>query len=317
MSIKLGFVMDPIAAIKPHKDSSFAMMLAAQRKGWQCYYIAPESLTLVDDTVVAELNPCQVQDTQDDWYTLGQTTTEPLSNLDAVIMRQDPPFNMEYVYTTYLLERSESEGLAVFNKPQSLRDCNEKLYTQWFPELSPETLVSRDMNQFKAFLEKHKTIIVKPLDGMGGASIFRATLGDPNTNVILETLTNHGKEAAMAQRFLPEYVDGDKRILLIDGEAVEFALARIPAAGEGRANMAAGGSYRSQPLTDRDREICTKLGPELRKRGLMFTGIDVIGDCLTEINVTSPTGIRELDKLNNIDIAGQLMDAIERSLAAS
>lgn len=306
--------MDPISGIKPYKDSSFAMMLAAQSKGWEVYYIAPESLTLLDGTIVAELHPTTLRDDNDDWFTLAPASIERLSSLDAVLMRQDPPFDMEYVYITYLLEKAEAEGLLVVNKPASLRDANEKAFTMWFQDYIPDTLIGRDMAQFKRFLEIHKTMIVKPLDGMGGASIFRITEGDPNTNVILETLTNHGKQTAMGQQFLPEYVDGDKRILLIDSKPVPYALARLPAAGEGRANLAAGGTYKGVPLTQRDMDICEHIAPELQERGLIFTGIDVIGDYMTEINVTSPTGIRELDKLFDLDIGGILMDCIDSKL---
>ncbi len=317
MILQLGVVMDPIEHVNPVKDSTLAMLLAAQKRGWRIFTIGIDDLAWKDNRVMARCAPVEVRDDPADWFTLQPPTERPLAEMDIVLMRKDPPFDMEYIYATYLLELAEAEGALVVNRPASLRDANEKAFTLRFPECIPETLVSRSPEDYRQFLEKHETAIVKPLDGMGGASIFRIRRGDPNTNVILETLLAHGARTAMAQRFLPEYVEGDKRILLIDGEPVDYALARLPAAGEGRANLAAGGSYKGVPLSERDRWICARVGPELKRRGLTFTGIDVIGDYLTEINVTSPTCIRELDRLYDLDIAGQLMDCLAGKVAAA
>ena len=316
MILQLGVVMDPIEHINPVKDSTLAMLLAAQKRDWRLFTIGIDDLSWRDGRVMARCAPVEARDDPKDWFTRQPAEERPLGELDIVLMRKDPPFDMEYIYATYLLELAEAEGALVVNRPASLRDANEKAFTLHFPQCIPETLVSRSPEDYRRFLEEHETLIVKPLDGMGGASIFRIARGDPNTNVILETLLAHGSRTAMAQRFLPEYIEGDKRILLIDGEPVDYALARLPAAGEGRANLAAGGSYKGVPLTDRDRWICEQVGPELKKRGLIFTGIDVIGDYLTEINVTSPTCIRELDRIFDLDIAGQLMDCLADKLNA-
>ena len=310
MNIQIGVVMDPIEHIKPHKDSTLAMLLAAQRRGWTTIYIPPSELTLKEGRVFARCSEVEVRDNPHDWFTLAEPKERLLADLDIVLMRKDPPFDMEYIYATYLLELAEAQGVYVANKPASLRDANEKAFAMWFPDCVPETLISRSADEFKKFLQKHQTIIVKPLDGMGGASIFRITAGEPNTNVIIETLLNYGQITAMAQRFLPEYKQGDKRILMIDGKPIDYALARLPAEGEGRANLAAGGTYKGVELTDRDREICQQVGPELKKRGLVFVGLDVIGDYMTEVNVTSPTCIRELDTIYNLDVAGDLMDVL-------
>ncbi len=314
MTVQLGVVMDPIATIQPAKDSTLAMMLAAQRRGWQVYYLPPEGLLLRDGQVQAQAFPATLRDDPADWYTLGAPRPLPLAALDVILMRKDPPFDMEYIYLTYLLEHAERDGVLVVNRPQALRDCNEKFYTTAFPDCIPPTLVGRDRAAFLAFLAEQGRIVVKPLDAMGGASVFRIEQGDPNTNVILETLLAHGRRTALAQRFLPEYTQGDKRILLIDGEPVDYLLARLPAPGEGRANLAAGGSYEGRPLGERERWICRRVGPALRERGVLFAGLDVIGDWLTEINITSPTCIRELDRLYGLDIAGRLLDRIEDRL---
>jgi len=312
----IGVVMDPIAHINIKKDSTFAMLLAARRRGWPVFYMEQQDLWLAEGRVHARMRALEVRDQAVDWFTLGEAMERPLAELDAVLMRKDPPFDMEYLYSTYLLELAEREGCLVVNRPRSLRDANEKLFTAWFPQCCPETVVSRDMARLRRFLGEQQDIVVKPLDGMGGASVFRIRQGDPNTGVILETITQHGKRTVMAQRFLPEYVEGDKRILLVDGEPVPYALARIPASGEARANLAAGGRGEGVPLTERDRWICQQVAPALRERGLLFVGLDVIGDYLTEINVTSPTCIRELDAQYGLDIGGQLMDAIARHLEA-
>ncbi|MDX9767440.1 MAG: glutathione synthase [Ectothiorhodospiraceae bacterium] len=313
-TVRLGVVMDPIAGINIKKDSTFAMLLAAQARGWPLFYMEQGDLFLADGRVHASMRPLSVRDDPNGWFTLGEPETLPLASLDTVLMRKDPPLDLEYFYSTYLLELAEREGCLIVNRPQAVRDANEKLFAAWFPDCCPPLLVTRDMARIRAFLNAQGDIVVKPLDGMGGASVFRLRQNDPNTGVILETSTDHGRRTVMAQRFLPEYVDGDKRILLIDGEPVPQALARIPAAGESRANLAAGGTGVGVDLTERDRFICAQVGPVLRDKGLLFVGIDVIGDYLTEINVTSPTCIRELDKIYGLDIAGTLMDAIARRL---
>lgn len=315
--IRLGMLMDPIGSINIKKDSSFAMLLAAQARGWELLYMEQSDLFLRDGRVYAHLRRLHVQDDPKGWFELGTPHTEPLEKLDILLMRKDPPFDMEYIYTTHLLDRAEAEGVRVVNRPASLRDCNEKLYTAWFPDCCAPTLVTRSDAQLREFLAEHGDIVLKPLHGMGGASIFRVRAGDPNTGVILETLTEHGTRFAMAQRFIPEISAGDKRILMIDGEPVPYALARIPKEGESRGNLAAGGRGEGVELSARDRWICERVGPELRARGLYFVGLDVIGDYLTEINVTSPTCIRELDKIYGLDIAGQLMDCLAAQLAAS
>jgi len=314
MSIKLGVIMDPIDGIKIHKDSTFAMLLAAQARGWQLYYMEQSDLSLRDGEPAARMASLQVVDDPQGWYRLEDPVEQPLAGLDVILMRKDPPFDMEYIYTTYLLERAEQAGVLVVNKPQSLRDANEKLYTAWFPQCCPATLVTRRAEQLRAFLAEHGDIILKPLEGMGGASVFRLSERSANIGVTIELLTDHGKRFVMAQRFIPEISSGDKRILMIDGEPVPYALARIPGKGEVRANLAAGGTGQGVALSERDRWICQQMGPTLKAKGLMFVGLDVIGDYLTEINVTSPTCIRELDRQYGLDIAGQLMEAIHLRL---
>ncbi len=306
--------MDPIDSINIKKDSTFAMMLEAQSRGYSLFYIVQSDLFAKDGIVYASMSPVQVEDNADKWFQLEEAQIRPLHELSAVLMRKDPPFDMEYIYTTYLLELAEQRGCLVVNKPASIRSANEKLFTAVFPDCSPETLVTRDMERIKAFQEELKHIVVKPLDGMGGAMIFQIREGDTNRNVILEAITENGTKTIMAQRFLPEYKLGDKRILVIDGEPFPYGLARIPAEGEGRGNLAAGASYKGVELTKREYEICAKVGPVLKEMGLMFVGLDVIGDYLTEINVTSPTCIRELDTIYSANIAGLLMDAIETKL---
>jgi glutathione synthase len=315
MRTKLGIVMDPIGSIKVHKDSSFAMLLAAQKRDWELFYMEQDDLFLDDDNCYASMQKLTVRDDIHDWYSLSEEHTDVLGKLDVILMRKDPPMNMEFIYSTFLLERAEAQGVLVINNPAAIRTTSEKLYTAWFPQCCPPTRVSRDGGRLKAFLAEHGDIIVKPLDGMGGASVFRIKEGDPNLNVILETITANGQVSAMAQRYIPEITKGDKRILMIDGEPFPHALARIPARGETRGNLAAGARGEGVDLSERDRWICEQVGPALRDQGLMFVGLDVIGDYLTEINVTSPTCIRELDALYNADIAGQLMDSIESRLA--
>jgi glutathione synthase len=306
--------MDPISTIKVHKDSSFAMLLAAQARGWQLFYMEQADLYLQDGRAFASMRRLSVRDQNSDWYEHSKAEEHPLSSLDVVLMRKDPPLDMEFVYTTHILENAELEGVLVVNHPSSLRNCNEKLFTAWFPECCAPSVVSRDPGRLRAFLHQHQDIILKPLDAMGGASIFRVREDDPNISVILETLTELGQRTAMAQKFIPEISRGDKRILMVDGEPVPYALARIPAKGETRGNLAAGGRGEGVELSERDRWICAQTGPQLRERGLMFVGLDVIGDYLTEINVTSPTCIRELDQLYGLDVAGQLMDCIDARL---
>jgi len=313
----LGVVMDPIAAIHVKKDSTLAMLLAAQQRGWAIRYMEQHDLFLRDDAPFARTRALTVFDDPAHWYEFGEARTQPLAELDAILMRKDPPFDIEYVYTTYLLEQAEARGTLVVNNARALRDANEKLYCAWFPQCLPPMLVAREAALLKAFLHQHGEVVVKPLHTMGGRSIFRLRDGDPNTNVVLETMTEHGTRFTMAQKYLPEIVNGDKRILLVDGEAVPYALARIPTEGEFRGNLAAGGKGVGVPLTERDRWICAQLAPRLRADGLLFVGIDVIGDYLTEINVTSPTCIRELDKLYGLDIGGQLIEAIEQRLATT
>lgn len=315
MAFSLGVVMDPIGSIKTHKDSTFAMLLEAQRRGCPLWYMQQGDLSLRDGRCEAHMRPLVVRDDPTDWFSLGESKTVFLDTLDVVLMRKDPPFDMEYVYTTYLLEQAEARGTLLVNRPAALRDANEKLYTAWFPEVCPPTLVSRRHADIVAFVELHRDVIIKPLDGMGGASIFRIRHDDPNRNVIIETLTDHQRRFAMAQRFIAEIRDGDKRILVVDGEAVPYALARIPGAGETRGNLAVGGSGVGVALSDNDRKIVETVAPRLREQGILFAGLDVIGDFLTEVNVTSPTCIRELDGLYGLNISAILMDRIEQKLA--
>ncbi|NJN46019.1 MAG: glutathione synthase [Candidatus Competibacteraceae bacterium] len=316
MSVKIGVVMDSIASINLKKDTTFALLLAAQERGWLLHYFEQSDLYLHDDQAFGRTRLLTVKDDKNDWFSFQQEQELPLATLDIILMRKDPPFDMEYIYTTYLLEQAEAAGTLVVNRPRSLRDANEKLFALSFPRCCPPTLVSREAARLRGFLQQQDDIIVKPLDGMGGASIFRLRRDDPNTNVILETLTSHNQRLSMAQRYIPEIaLTGDKRILLIDGEPVPYALARHPASGETRANLAAGGRGEGVPLTERDRWICAQVAPKLREMGLLFVGLDVIGDYLTEINVTSPTCARELNAQFGLDIGAQLMDSIAALIA--
>ncbi len=314
MSINLGIVMDPINTIKISKDSSFAMLLEAQRRSWNLWYMEMNDLFLLENQPMARMKQLRVQDDPLRWFEFTSEKTAPLSSLDTILMRKDPPFNMEYIYATYLLEQAEARGSLIVNRPSALRDANEKLYTSWFPGCTPPTLVSRNYRDFNSFLEKYEDIILKPLGGMGGESIFRLHQGDPNTNVILETLTTKQTRYAMAQKFIPEISAGDKRILVIDGEAIPWALARVPRAGENRGNLAAGGNAHGVELGERDHWIVNQVAPRLKEAGILFAGLDVIGDYLTEVNVTSPTCIRELDAIYNLNISAVLMDRIEKKL---
>lgn len=315
--IKLGIVMDPISEINIKKDSSFAMLMAAQERGYQLFYMEMADLAMVNGVAMANMRPLTVFNDASKWFELGEAKDTPMSELDVILMRKDPPFDTEFIYATYMLERAEEQGVLIVNKPQSLRDANEKLFTAWFSEFTPETIVTRDAKRIRAFHQAKGDIILKPLDGMGGTSIFRVKQDDPNLGVIIETLTSYGQQYAMAQAFIPEITQGDKRILVVDGEPVPYALARIPMKGETRGNLAAGGSGVAQPLSDSDWAIARAIGPELKKRGLIFVGLDVIGDKLTEINVTSPTCIREIQAAFDVDITGMLMDAIEARVKAS
>lgn len=316
MTISIGVVMDPVESINIKKDSTFAMMLEAQTRGWELYYMEQGDLFLRDDRAYARMRRLQVEENPQTWFQFLSDEAAPLDELDVILMRKDPPFDMEYVYTTYLLEKAEERGVLVVNSPSSLRDCNEKLFTAWFSQCCTPTLVTRNHHRILAFMEEQRDIILKPLGGMGGTSIFRAREGDPNINVIIETLTNSGKHYAMAQKFVPEISQGDKRILMIDGEPVPYVLARIPKKGETRGNLAVGGRGEGRPLSDQDRWIALQVGPALKKRGILFAGLDVIGDYLTEINVTSPTCIRELDAQFGLNISADLLDRIEEKLEA-
>ena len=316
-TINLGVVMDPIASINPKKDSTLAMLLEAQSRDWTLYYMEQGDIFLRDGKAHAKMQQITVSNDPHTWFELGQSILGPLAELDVILMRKDPPFDMEYIYTTYFLEHAEEDGVLVVNKPQGLRDVNEKAYTTWFPECCAPTLITRNADQLREFLYEHGDIIFKPLDAMGGASVFRIRENDPNINVIIETITQRETRFVMAQRFIPEISDGDKRILLIDGRPIPFALARMAAPGETRANLAAGGHGEGVPLSERDLWICEQVGPTLRAKGLMFVGLDVIGDYLTEINVTSPTCIRELDAIYDLNISGWLMDCIETKLSGT
>ncbi len=314
MTVRLGVVMDPIGSIHVKKDSTLAMLLEAQARAWEIHYIETGDLGLRDGQPYARLRRLTLQRDRDPWFAFAGEAVLPLRELDAILMRKDPPVDLEYLYATHLLERAEADGVLVVNRPQGLRDANEKLFTAWFPQCTPPTLVTHRKDELRAFLAEQHELVLKPLDLMGGASVFRLSEHDPNVNVIIESLSTGGARLVMAQRFLPEIARGDKRILLIDGEPVPYALARIPAAGDFRGNLAAGGRGEGRELSARDRWICAEVGPVLRARGILFAGLDVIGDWLTEINVTSPTCIRELDALYGLNISATLIDAIAARL---
>ena len=314
MSVKLGVVMDPIESIVVKKDTTLAMLLAAQRLGWDLFYMQQSDLYLDQGAARGIMTPVEVKDDELDWYTLGSENDQSLASLDVILMRKDPPFDMDFVYSTYILEQAQREGCLVVNNPQSLRDCNEKLFATQFPDCCPPLMVSSSAAKLKGFYNIHQDVIYKPLDGMGGASIFRIKPNDPNISVVIETLTDNGRRQIMAQKFVPEISNGDKRILVINGVPIDYALARVPAIGETRGNLAAGGAGVAQPLSDRDRWIVAQVGPTLVEKGLLFVGLDVIGDYLTEINVTSPTCVREIDKAYGLDIAGELMACIAKQL---
>lgn len=312
--MKIGVVMDPIQSVNIKKDSTFEMIWQAQQLGWQVEYFEMDDLSIDNGTALGQARSLTVFQDADNWFECGPSKQVELGTLDAILMRKDPPFDMEYVYATYILELAEQQGALVVNSPQALRDCNEKAYCAWFPDVCPDTLVSRSQAQIRQFLDKHQDIILKPLDGMGGASIFRLHQNSSNISVILETLTQHGQNYAMAQNYIPEITQGDKRILMIDGEPVKYALARIPAQGETRGNLAAGGTGVAQPLSEGDYKIARRVGPELRKRNILFAGLDVIGDYLTEINITSPTCIKEINAQFDTNIALDLLSAIQQKI---
>jgi glutathione synthase len=315
--IKLGVVMDPIASITPAKDSTLAMMLEAQARGWDISYFEQADLRLHNGVAIGTGRRVTVRDDKNRWFELAAPADMRLAGLDVILMRKDPPFDTEYIYTTYILERAEQQGALVINRPASLRDINEKAFTAWFPQCCPDTLITRSMRQMRSFLKDHGQIVVKPLHGMGGRSIFVVRHGDNNANVIFETLTAEDTRFAMAQRYIPEIVSGDKRILIVDGVPAPLALARVPPPDDNRGNLVMGALPEVRELTDKDRWICSEVAPILREKGVIFAGLDVIGDYLTEINVTSPTGIRELAKLGGVNLAAALMDAIEARLAGS
>lgn len=310
--MKLGIIMDPIEDISPEKDSTFALMLEAQSRDYTLYYIEPDAIWLQDGLIWGRMSPIEVMDDEDDWFELGDEISQPLVELDAVLMRKDPPFDMSYIYLTYLLEQAESQGLIVVNKPQSLRDANEKLFTAWFPQCCPKTLVTSDTELLHDFLAEEERMIVKPLDGMAGSSIFFVEQGDINTNVIFETVTESSSQLVMAQQYIPEIIEqGDKRIIMIYGEPVPHAIARVPAEDDFRGNMKRHAEPKAVELTDRDRWICEQVGPTLLQKGLNFVGLDVIGDYLTEINVTSPTGVREIESFFDVNVCAQFFDRLE------
>lgn len=317
MSFKLGIVMDPIAAINIKKDTSFAMLREAQRRGYDIQYMEMADLYLDNGKPMASMRHLTVHNDPANWYEFGVQRQACLAELDVILMRKDPPVDQEFIYATQMLELAEQAGTLVVNKPQSLRDCNEKLFTAWFPELTPPTLVTRQASLIKQFHQQHGDIICKPLDGMGGSAIFRIKEDGNNLGVVIETLTALGKRYAMVQRYLPEIKDGDKRVLIVDGEVIPYALARLPSQGETRGNLAAGGTGRPQPLSESDKALAETIAPTLVEKGLMFVGLDIIGDRVTEINVTSPTCVREIEANFPISITGKLFDAIERRLGQS
>ena len=307
----LGVVMDPIASINFEKDTTLALLLAAQKHGYEIFYMEQADLYLDNSEPYAKMGRLKVYDHPEKWFDLEKSSPQHLSQLDVILMRKDPPFDSEFIYSTYILEAAERLGTLIVNRPQSLRDCNEKVFATHFPQCTPPLIVSRDQALLSAFLEDHEEVVYKPLDGMGGTSIFRVKRGDQNLNVILETLTADGKNTIMAQKYLPEITSGDKRILVVDGVVIPYCLARIPPKGEFRGNLAVGGTGLVKPLSERDLWIAEQVLPVLKEKGLIFVGLDVIGDYLTEINVTSPTCVREIDKLHNTAIGETLMEAIE------
>lgn len=314
MSLQIGVLMDPIESINPKKDSTLAMMLAAQERSWEVSVFTQSDLMIESSNITIKRRQVSLFDDLEKWFEVNIEDEVAADYFDVILMRKDPPFDMEYIYATYLLEMIEGSGTPVLNRPGSIRDCNEKLFALRFPQCVPPHIVSRNEDKLREFHQKHGDVIYKPLDGMGGASIFRAQENEPNLSVIIETLTNLGQVQTMAQKYIPEIVNGDTRILLVNGEPVPYGLARVPLSGETRGNLAAGGSGVGRELTDRDRFICDAVSPVLKEKGLYFVGIDVIGDYLTEINVTCPTCIRELNEIYDLDIAGDFMQFIETEI---
>jgi glutathione synthase len=315
-NVRLAVVMDPIERIKYAKDTTLAMLLAAQRRGWSLHYLEQRDLRLRDGVAEGKVRPLTVRAEAEHWFTLGAAEVVPLGAFDVILMRKDPPFDTEYIYTTYILERAEAAGALLVNRPRGLRDMNEKVYTAWFPQCCAPTLVTRDMAEMAAFGRHHGKIVVKPLHGMGGQSIFVLEAGDKNARVVFETLTDEGRRFAIVQKYLADIVvGGDSRVLLVDGEPVPYALSRIPSSDDNRGNLAVGATGVGRPLNERDRWLCAQIGPAMRAAGMLFVGLDVIGGYVTEINVTSPTGARELDSQFDLDIGGMLMGAIDRRLA--
>ena len=314
MGTSLGVIMDPIQSISFYKDSTLAILLAAQAQGFELFYMEQSDLYIDNTGPKAQLRPLKVFNDANKWFELGDSRDAALEEMDVLVMRKDPPFDSEFIYSTYILEAAERRGSLVVNKPQSLRDCNEKVFATEFPQCTPPLLVSRDQERLKGFLTEHQDVVYKPLDGMGGTSIFRVKEGDQNLNVILETVTKQGTETIMAQKFMPQITQGDKRILVVDGEIIPFCLARIPTGSDFRGNLAAGGRGVVQPLSERDLWIAQQVAPTLKERGLIFVGLDVIGDYLTEINVTSPTCIREIDNTEDTQIGKRLIDAVRARL---
>jgi glutathione synthase len=312
--LRVGIVMDPIESITPYKDSSLAMLLEAERREAEIHYFRQSDLKIISGTALGRSQRLNVEDDRTSWWRFGDEQEIELGDLDVILMRKDPPFDMEYIYTTYVLDRAKQAGALIMNDPQALRNMNEKVFTAWFPDCVPTTLITRSMDEMRGFLTEHGHVVIKPLEGMGGRSIFVIKDGDKNANVVFETLTDYGQRFAMAQTYIPEILLGDKRILLMDGEPVPYALARIPSADDNRGNLVMGAVGKGQDLSDRDREICARVGPVLKENGVIFAGIDVIGDYLTEVNVTSPTGMREIDQQYGINTAGLMFDAIERRL---
>jgi glutathione synthase len=312
--LQMGVIMDPLDTIHPEKDTTLALLAEADRRGFALYYMELNALFLQYGIAWGNCRALQLHFDKNPWYSLEAPVSRPLDQFDILLMRKDPPVNLQYLYSTYILEHAESNGVLIVNKPQSLRDANEKLFATWFPQCMPPTLVSSSKPLLKDFVETHECVVFKPLDSMGGHNIFKCQWGDPNLTMIIDFLTQKESLYVMAQRFVPEITEGDKRILLIDGEPIPYALARIPAANEFRGNLAAGGRGEGRELTERDWWICSQIGPLLREKGLTFVGIDVIGEYLTEINVTSPTCVKELEKEFEIDIAGKIVDCIMEKL---
>ncbi|QCI21820.1 glutathione synthase [Buchnera aphidicola (Hyadaphis tataricae)] len=313
-NIKIGIIMDPIESINIKKDSSFAILIEAQKRHYKIYYMEISDLYLQNGHPYARVRLIQLEKNTKQWFKTIVEKNISLTVLDVILMRKDPPFNIEFIYSTYILERAEKKGVLIINKPQSLRDCNEKIFISWFSELTTDTLVTRNKSQIYAFLSKHKDIIIKPLDAMGGFNIFRIQKNDSNVSVIIEHMTKNETKFCMVQNYLPEIKFGDKRILVVNGQPIPWCLARIPKIGETRANLAAGGIGQIQKLTKTDWQIANYISPHLIKKGLIFVGLDVIGDKLSEINVTSPTGICEIESKKNISITGILLDYIEKTI---